>query len=58
VSDLGEEATDFGVRVFSRLDAAEELEDEFLVVEDGGVGLLCRASAGGERVGAADFGEG
>ena len=40
VGDFGEEAADFGVGVFAGLEAAEEFEDEFLVVEDGGVGLL------------------
>src|ERR1039458_9078211 len=51
--DFGEEAADFRVGVFSGLEAAEEFEDELLAVEDGGVGLLGRAGAGGERAGAA-----
>ena len=34
VGDFGEEAANFGVRVFAGLDAAEEFEDEFGVVED------------------------
>ena len=40
VGDLGEEAADFYVRVFAVRDAAEELEDGEVVVEDAGVGLL------------------
>ena len=56
--DFGEEAADLGVGVFAGLEAAEEFEDEFLVVEDGGVGLLGGAGAGGEWAGAAGGGEG
>ena len=58
VGDFGEEAADLGVGVFAGLEAAEELEDQFLIVEDGGVGLLGGAGAGGEGVGAAGGGEG
>ena len=40
VGDFGEEAADFCVGILAGLESAEEFEDEFLIVEDGGVGLL------------------
>ena len=58
VCGFGEEAADFGVGIFSGLEAAEELQDELGVVEDRCVGLFCGAGACGERIGAASFGEG
>jgi hypothetical protein len=58
VGDLGEEAADLGVGIFAGLEAAEEFEDELLIVEDRSVGLLGRAGAGWERAGAAGSGKG
>ena len=58
VGDLGKEAADLSVGVFSGLDSAEELQNQFAAKEDGGVGLLGRAGAGGERAAAPGGGEG
>ena len=45
--DLGEETADLDVGVFARLKAPEQLQDEFLAIKDGGVGLFGRADARG-----------
>ncbi len=53
MGDLGEEAADLGVGIFAGLETAEELQDEAIVVEDGGVGLLGGAGTCGQGIGAA-----
>jgi hypothetical protein len=58
VCDLSEETADLGVWIFAGLEAAEELQNELAVVQDGGVGLLGRAGTGGQRTGGTDGGEG
>ena len=58
MGDLGEETADLSVRVFAGLDSAEELQNQLVAIEDGGVGLLGRAGAGGERAAAPGIGEG
>ena len=40
MSDFSQEAADLHVRIFARLQAAEELQNEFFAIDDRGVGLL------------------
>ena len=42
---LGEEAIDLAIRIGSRLEAPEELEDETIAVDDRGIALLPRRAA-------------
>ena len=51
MSDLSKETSDFGVGVFARLKAPEELQNQFIPIHDGSVGLFRGADTRGYDAG-------